>query len=423
MRPLTIGEIETLAAHLRSLAGARLQKVYSSEKDLVLEFYGSGQEFWLWWDLSPIAPVAVFLEARPPQLPRVKKPVALFIHSHGVNRHLVTAERLQGQGRVLRLYLGSVGTKLEDCCQIEGRLFPHGQNLVVKEDKKCVWWRKPQPLPEMGLKELVEAGRRLEEVAAQWCGGGGVQAKSLKAPKEADKKLKQEVARRERAICKIKQDLEKHREVQWRQLGEWLSASQALEVPEQWQKMIDSSKSFSWNLERCFQKAKTLEAKRGGTEERLYQLQEELSQLKSKGLEALKSQRPRVAPIKRGTKQEAKTRHLELEGKFLAYVGRSAKENLNLLRQARAWDLWLHLRDYPSSHCIIRRNKKEAVPEAALRQAAQWMARASFGRKAKQKRGEKLTLLYAECRYVQPIKGDKIGRVLFRNESTLTILL
>lgn len=420
MRPLTIGEIETLAAQLRSLAGARLQKVYSSPKDLVMEFYGAGREFWLWWDLNPAQPMVVLLHTKPRALPKIKKPLALFLHSHGVNRHLVRAERPEALGRLLRIYLGGAESELQECCLIEGRLFPHGQNLLARDGDKEVWWKKPQPLPESIFEEEIDPGRSPQELADQWLGARSEVAGKRVAP-DQEKKLKRELARLERAVTKVKQDLGKNREKTWRQLGEWLSANQSLEVPSQWQTLVDSKESFAWNLERCFKKAKDLEAKRSGTEERLSQLEGELAVLRKDGVQALSSKSGGVAPMKRGGKLDAKTRKLELDGKFEAYVGRSAKDNLNLLRQARAWDLWLHLRDYPGSHCIIRRNKNEAVPEAALERAAQWVAKATFGRKAEQKQGEKLTVLYAECRHVQPIKGDKMGRVTFRNESTITI--
>ncbi len=54
---------------------------------------------------------------------------------------------------------------------------------------------------------------------------------------------------------------------------------------------------------------------------------------------------------------------------FKIYVGRSSAENQKLLEMAKANDIWMHLKDIPSSHCIIKTDKKN-LPETVIEQAA-----------------------------------------------------
>ena len=426
MRPINLGEIESIVATLRPLAGARLQRVYCGDQDLVMELYGPGGEFWLWWDLSPRCPMVVVLNQKPRFLPKKQKPLGLFLRSHGVNRHLVKIERPEGMGRVLRLRFGSLDDNDDANCIVEARLFPHGQNLGVQEGGKEIWWKKPQELAaSQDESQGSTEDRSVEELAKQWLATRFAKVGSKErgqASEAGDKELKRELGRKQRAIEKIESDLKKNRDLVWRRVADWLNQNQTLQVPDEWADFVDQGQSFSWNLERCYQKAKDFLAKKEGTRQRLESLRQEVESLRagetSSSPQQKKAGKPSRGP---GTGGSVKARKLEMGDRFVAYVGKSAKDNLQLLRQARAWDLWLHLRDYPGSHCIIHRNKGEQVPDQVLQEAAQWVAKATFGRKAEQKSGEKLTVLFAECRHVRPIKGDKMGRVTFRNETTLTI--
>ncbi|WP_457607043.1 NFACT RNA binding domain-containing protein [Nitratifractor sp.] len=73
----------------------------------------------------------------------------------------------------------------------------------------------------------------------------------------------------------------------------------------------------------------------------------------------------------RAKRKKEKLRDGELywiEG-YKVYVGRNARENQKLLELARSNDLWMHTRDIPGSHVIIRTDKQN-LPESVLRSAA-----------------------------------------------------
>ena len=73
----------------------------------------------------------------------------------------------------------------------------------------------------------------------------------------------------------------------------------------------------------------------------------------------------------RSRRKKEKLRDGELywiEG-YKVYVGRNARENQKLLEMARSNDLWMHVRDLPGSHVIIRTDKQN-LPESVLNSAA-----------------------------------------------------
>jgi predicted ribosome quality control (RQC) complex YloA/Tae2 family protein len=103
-----------------------------------------------------------------------------------------------------------------------------------------------------------------------------------------------------------------------------------------------------------------------------------------------------------------------LDENFEAVMGKSARDNLEILRQAQAWDLWMHLKDYPGAHAIIVRPRTKEVPLKWIQKVSEWLIRETIGQK-KVEMGSKYDVVVVECRYVRPIKGDKLGRVSYHN--------
>jgi predicted ribosome quality control (RQC) complex YloA/Tae2 family protein len=54
---------------------------------------------------------------------------------------------------------------------------------------------------------------------------------------------------------------------------------------------------------------------------------------------------------------------------FIVLVGKNEKGNIKLLKQSKASDIWLHIKDKPGAHVIIKTNKKN-VPEDVIFKAA-----------------------------------------------------
>jgi len=103
-------------------------------------------------------------------------------------------------------------------------------------------------------------------------------------------------------------------------------------------------------------------------------------------------------------------------------VGRNAKENLLILRQANPHHIWMHLRNYPGPHGIVSRNKSEELSQATLEEAAQILTQKNLAAKRDLRKGDRYEVIISEVRHIHPIKG-KIGQVRLGPHKVLQIKL
>ncbi len=101
---------------------------------------------------------------------------------------------------------------------------------------------------------------------------------------------------------------------------------------------------------------------------------------------------------------------------FAILVGRNARQNDDLtFRRSHPQDLWLHARDVPGSHVVIRSSGRE-VDEATVEMAARLAAYFS------KLRGERSApVMLAERRFVTRVPGGRPGQVYVRNDGTVTV--
>ena len=100
---------------------------------------------------------------------------------------------------------------------------------------------------------------------------------------------------------------------------------------------------------------------------------------------------------------------------YRVLVGRSSTENDELVRSASREDYWLHARDRPGSHVIVKNPTQREVPRDVLEQAAQLAAYYSKGRDAK-----KVPVSYTRVKYLR--KGGRPGLVFMTyEEGTLLV--
>lgn len=102
---------------------------------------------------------------------------------------------------------------------------------------------------------------------------------------------------------------------------------------------------------------------------------------------------------------------------FLIFVGRNARQNEQLLRDSEPYDLWLHAREAPGSHVIIKTQAKP-VPQTVIEQAA---AHAAYY--SKKRADGKVLVMVAERRHVRKIKGGKPGQVRVHQELSSVVAL
>jgi len=176
------------------------------------------------------------------------------------------------------------------------------------------------------------------------------------------------------------------------------------------------------NAERMFDKARRVERARHQVELRRRENVSELAAAREREALVLDARDRRQLPgpgesARRGDREDAAAgprRYLTGRG-LSVLVGRGARENHHLtFRVARAEDLWLHARDAPGAHVVLRDDEGRAGADD-LREAAEI---AAFFSEA---RGEALVDVHVTRRkHVKPAKGGP-GRVFVAHSDTLRV--
>ena len=104
-------------------------------------------------------------------------------------------------------------------------------------------------------------------------------------------------------------------------------------------------------------------------------------------------------------------------GSFMIYVGRTAKENDQLLRRhVRGSDWWLHTRDYAGGYVFIKVEKGKSVPLDTLLDAGNLAVHFSKG-----KNSQKADVYYTQVKYLRRAKDGPLGLVLPTQEKNLAV--
>jgi len=116
-----------------------------------------------------------------------------------------------------------------------------------------------------------------------------------------------------------------------------------------------------------------------------------------------------------GGGQSAPMRLVSQDG-FVVWVGKNSRQNeMVTFKRGSAEDFWLHARDVPGAHVVIKYDGR-AIPQPLIDQAASIAAYYSSRRA-----DGKVPVDMTRCRYVKKIKGAAQGMVTYRNEQTFTV--
>ncbi len=101
---------------------------------------------------------------------------------------------------------------------------------------------------------------------------------------------------------------------------------------------------------------------------------------------------------------------------FVIWVGRNSRQNeMVTFEKGSSEDLWLHARDVPGAHVIVKFDGRQ-IPESAIERAAEIAAYYST------KRSEAKAIVdVTQRKYVKKIKSAGPGMVSYRNETTRTV--
>ena len=123
------------------------------------------------------------------------------------------------------------------------------------------------------------------------------------------------------------------------------------------------------------------------------------------------------APLKRigGGGRRGPLRVVSRDG-YVIWVGRNSRQNEQVsFKTAKAQDIWLHARNVPGAHVVIR-NDGRRINDALIAEAAAVAAWYS-----KRRADAKVNVDYTRVKYVRAIKGAGPGMATYRNESSINV--
>jgi predicted ribosome quality control (RQC) complex YloA/Tae2 family protein len=109
-------------------------------------------------------------------------------------------------------------------------------------------------------------------------------------------------------------------------------------------------------------------------------------------------------------------RKLNKDWELVAGTSAAANEYVTF-QLAQPEDLWFHVRDFPGSHVILRRLRREAVAQDEIIVEAALLAAS----RSKAPTGLKVTVSYTEKKYVKRIPGMDTGIVSYSKERSLLV--
>lgn len=141
-----------------------------------------------------------------------------------------------------------------------------------------------------------------------------------------------------------------------------------IELPKEAKSVSQMADIFFNRAKRYRQKAKNIHIERENLESKIKFLERMINRIKNaKNIEEIEI----LFPKKESSKsKKAKFKNYEkfvIDG-FNVYVGKNQKGNEELLKKAKASDIWMHIKDIPSAHVIIQTNKQN-IPETILKEA------------------------------------------------------
>ncbi len=408
MKSLSFKELDRTVDQINLSAGAIIEDVVFNNNVLLILLKNNHKKISFVIDIRP-KPFLLVSEDRAPSLKKQTKPLVLFLKAHFLQSQFLSAHVQKEFGRLVVL-------KFTDNRSLELHLFSQARNIIARHDKAQISLNKVTTLQPMGEVREDPNPRSPQEIYQEWTELGKKPQKIAEEP-ERD---------REKALNKKKQglvDLDKKKndlaKSPWPLAAQWMSANRSLEVPAELRELVDEEQTLAWNIERAFTKSKQIKEKIKAIEERVAVLQKEIDHFASQP----SSIKQKVAANKTAI-DGSKGRTKIISDQIRAFIGKSAEDNLKILRKSKAWHLWLHVKDLPGSHGIIAFDKSVKVPIEVLREVAVWVVEQSLSAKQRESwKGVKCEVIYCECRFVTPIRGDKLGRVTYKNEKVLSVSL
>ncbi|AFS78699.1 fibronectin-binding protein FbpA [Gottschalkia acidurici 9a] len=197
---------------------------------------------------------------------------------------------------------------------------------------------------------------------------------------------------------------------------------------------LDKNRTPSQNAQRYYKKYNKLKNAHEVVSEQLLKTKEEVNYLENillaldtstevEELDEIREElvsegyiRKSSSKVKKSNKDASSPHHYISKDGFNIYVGKNNKQNDYLtLKFASKEDIWLHTKDIPGSHVIIKSEGKD-IPEDTLLEAA-----LLAGFYSKGKMSSNVPIDYAERKHVRKPSGAKPGMVIYDTNNTVYI--
>lgn len=414
---MNILEIDKSIDDIQRVLGFHVQNVYFYDKTLVLKLWQDYEQYHLVlsldWSTQGIYLSDLKVNSK---LKNQKKPLSIFANTHLKGACISDISRDHAVGRSVNLEF--LGIDDEEPVKINVILIPSAPNISISKGKKSVSLNKPKELPPMAPIDMksIEA-KPLEFFSSKWESlNSSVRGEKKNEEKKKDSDWKIDLAKKKKALKKINKDSGTINGAAYLDFAQLLETDPDT-AKNRYPHFYNAKKNPHKLKDEYFEKFKKQNAKRARVQDRVHDLEKEIESLESmNGFErsSYKIFKQKSVELKPGVK----TRKFQLSSDLLAYFGKSAADNLKLLRSAKSWHLWFHIKDIPSSHMILFKDKARNVTDSEVQSLLTWFLKEVIGNDQDVSGYE---VLMTECRYVKPIKGDKIGRVNYSHEKVIRV--
>lgn len=375
-------------------------------------------------DRSPLRPLRPGEAYRPPPDPQnllAPAEVAAADLADWVVRGEPLHRRVAGLGAVLakevahRAAAGEPVTALAEV--LEAGRNPTGPVFEYPDRLSAVRLRHRPEAPTEHPSGLARAGTWLQETRARR-EQGERERRAEQGSRRARERLERRAAALRAELARLEDPADLRRRAEALAAHLWTvpagAATVALPDPREPERLatvtLDPALSPGQNLDRLYGEVRRAERAREVLTRRLAEAERERAADPTAGEDPIRGDRGEElasGPFRRYTSSDG----------WPIWVGRNGPENDRLLRLARPWDLWLHGRDGPGAHVLIRLPGREArVPSRTLTEAAGLAARYST------RAAEGLVdVMVLEAGRVHKPKGAAPGRVVVAGERTVRV--
>lgn len=418
-KPFSYEEILDLAEEMAQLTlpAAQLQRAVGlSLQSYSLKFFSATfGERWVHFDLQASRPWMVSTTFPIPKQKSKPTPVQNFLGAHFVGLELLRVQIAQKPNRTLRFIFGPNSETSPTF--IEWHAYPHRQKLVLVAGEKVIVAparapREKEALAFVDLDPPEERGWTHNDSTASYLLG------PIKK-KDSPGKINQSPQ-----LAKAKKTLEKldaARDDFFNSTSEKIKKIES-EIDQIKLSLTPKETGGGRKLNELYGQIKKLKRSQFEFQERKNRIRAQVEILEKTpdlGLATETQNDIRSGPAEAATFKGVR---ISLDQSWQLWVGRNAAQNDELLKLARPFDIWIHLRDYPGAHGILRGPKNKEPSPAQMAFACRVVAQLSQGSKKKFQPGEHLDFILAPKKFVRKPKGAPPGQVLVEREKVKRVI-